>query len=40
MHLDIGVLWAGNESKVDGVEQLIMREDDILGIIEKELKEV
>jgi chaperonin GroES len=27
--------YAGNEIKVDGVEQLIMREDDILGIIEK-----
>jgi chaperonin GroES len=27
--------YAGNEIKVDGVEYLIMREDDILGIIEK-----
>jgi chaperonin GroES len=27
--------YAGNEIKVDGVEHLIMREDDILGIIEK-----
>jgi chaperonin GroES len=27
--------YAGNEIKVDGVEHLIMSEDDILGIIEK-----
>jgi chaperonin GroES len=27
--------YAGNETKIDGVEHLIMREDDILGIIEK-----
>jgi len=27
--------YAGTEIKVDGVEHLIMREDDILGIIEK-----
>jgi len=27
--------YAGNELKLDGVEHLIMREDDILGIIEK-----
>ena len=27
--------YAGNELKIDGVEHLIMREDDILGIIEK-----
>ena len=27
--------YAGNEIKVDGVEHLIMREDDILGIMEK-----
>ena len=27
--------YAGNEIKVDGVEHLIMREDDILGIIGK-----
>ena len=27
--------YAGNEIKVDGVEHLIMREDDILGIIDK-----
>jgi chaperonin GroES len=27
--------YAGSEIKVDGVEHLIMREDDILGIIEK-----
>ena len=26
--------YAGNEVKIDGVEHLIMREDDILGIIE------
>jgi chaperonin GroES len=27
--------YAGNEIKVDGLEHLIMREDDILGVIEK-----
>ena len=27
--------YAGNEIKIDGVEHLMMREDDILGIIEK-----
>ena len=27
--------YAGDEIKIDGVEYLIMREDDILGIIEK-----
>jgi chaperonin GroES len=27
--------YGGNEVKIDGVEHLIMREDDILGIIEK-----
>ena len=27
--------YAGNDIKIDGVEHLIMREDDILGIIEK-----
>ncbi|HOO89459.1 MAG TPA: co-chaperone GroES [Syntrophales bacterium] len=27
--------YAGNEIKINGVEHLIMREDDILGIIEK-----
>jgi chaperonin GroES len=27
--------YASNEIKIDGVEHLIMREDDILGIIEK-----
>ena len=27
--------YTGNEIKIDGVEYLIMREDDILGIIEK-----
>lgn len=26
--------YGGNETKIDGVEHLIMREDDILGIIE------
>jgi len=26
--------YGGNEIKIDGVEHLIMREDDILGIIE------
>jgi chaperonin GroES len=27
--------YAGNEIQIDGVEHLIMREDDILGVIEK-----
>ena len=27
--------YSGNEVKINGVEHLIMREDDILGIIEK-----
>ena len=27
--------YAGTEIKIDGVEHLIMREDDVLGIIEK-----
>ena len=27
--------YAGNEVKIDGEEHLIMREDDILGVIEK-----
>jgi len=27
--------YAGTEIKIDGVEHLIMREDDILGIIER-----
>ncbi|MGD9320683.1 MAG: co-chaperone GroES [Desulfobacteraceae bacterium] len=27
--------YSGNEIKIDAVEHLIMREDDILGIIEK-----
>jgi chaperonin GroES len=27
--------YAGTDVKIDGVEHLIMREDDILGIIEK-----
>ncbi len=27
--------YAGNEVKIDGVEYLIMREEDVLGIIEK-----
>jgi chaperonin GroES len=26
--------YAGSEIKVDGVEQIFMREDDILGILE------
>lgn len=26
--------YGGNEIKIDGVEHLIMREDDILGIVE------
>jgi len=26
--------YAGNEIKIDGVEHLIMREEDILGIVE------
>jgi hypothetical protein len=32
---EVQVKYAGNEIKIDGVEHLIMREDDILGIIEK-----
>ena len=27
--------YAGTEVKIDGIEHLIMREDDILGIIER-----
>lgn len=27
--------YGGNEINIDGVEHLIMREDDILGVIEK-----
>ena len=27
--------YAGDEIKIDGVEHIIMREDDILGVIEK-----
>jgi len=27
--------YAGTEIKIDGIEHLIMKEDDILGIIEK-----
>ncbi|HDZ91851.1 MAG: co-chaperone GroES [Deltaproteobacteria bacterium] len=27
--------YAGTDIKIDGVEHLIMREDDILGIVEK-----
>ena len=27
--------YSGTEIKIDGVEHLIMREDDILGVIEK-----
>ena len=26
--------YAGNENKIDGVEHIIMREDDILGVLE------
>jgi len=26
--------YSGNEVKIDGVEHLIMREDDVLGVIE------
>ena len=29
--------YGGNEVKIDGVEYLIMREEDVLGIIEKEV---
>jgi chaperonin GroES len=27
--------YAGNEIKIDGVEHLLMREDDILGVLDK-----
>ena len=27
--------YAGSEVKIDGIEHLIMREDDLLGVIEK-----
>ena len=27
--------YSGNDIKIDGVDHLIMREDDILGVIEK-----
>ncbi len=27
--------WSGNEIKIDGEEHLILREDDILAIVEK-----
>ena len=27
--------WSGSEIKIDGEEHLIMREEDILGVIEK-----
>jgi chaperonin GroES len=27
--------YAGTEVKIDGIEHLIMREEDILGVIEK-----
>ena len=27
--------YSGNEIKIDGVDHLILREDDILGVIEK-----
>ena len=26
--------WSGNEIKIDGEEHLIMREDDVLGVVE------
>jgi chaperonin GroES len=32
--------YAANELKIDGVEHLIMREDDIIGIMTKGSKEV
>jgi len=31
--------YAGTEGKIDGVEHMIMREDDILGVIEGKSKE-
>ena len=27
--------WSGNEVKIDGVEYLIMKESDIMGVIEQ-----
>ena len=30
--------WSGTEVKIDGKELLIMKESDIMGIIEKQLK--
>ena len=27
--------YAGNEIKIDGVDHLILREDDVLGVLEK-----
>ena len=27
--------YAGSEVKIDGAEHLVMREDDILGVVEK-----
>ncbi len=27
--------YSGNEIKIDGIEHLILREDDVLGVIEK-----
>ena len=27
--------YSGNEIKIDGVDHLILREDDILGVLEK-----
>jgi len=32
--------YAGNEIRIDGIEYLIMREDDIIGIMAKGSKEV
>jgi chaperonin GroES len=36
--LDVKILfgkYAGNEIQVEGVEHLILREDEILGVVEK-----
>jgi chaperonin GroES len=30
--------YSGNEIKIDGVEHLIMREDDVLGVLEQRLR--
>jgi chaperonin GroES len=32
--------YSGNEIKIDGEEYIIMREDDVLGILESAAKEV